>query len=63
MNHMLNAVAATGQWDRRAVVGCVKDAFAAAWTDEDKKTDYIRSVDAYVAAYEQKHAIQKAVRC
>ena len=52
LNHMLNAVAATGQWDRRMVVGCVKDAFAGAWIDDKSRADYIRRVDAYVAAHE-----------
>lgn len=45
LNHMLHAVAATGQWDREAVAGCVKDAFAAAWIDEECKAVYIRRVD------------------
>lgn len=45
LNNMLTAVAATGQWDESAVVEYIKDAFAGAWIDEQRRVAYIRRVD------------------
>lgn len=45
LNNMLNAVAATGQWDTSVVVRYIKDAFLGAWIDEESRSAYIRRVD------------------
>jgi adenosine deaminase len=45
LNNMLNAVAATGQWDTSVVVRHVKEAFVGAWIDEERRAAYIRRVD------------------
>jgi adenosine deaminase len=50
MNHMLNAVAATGRWDNSVVADYVKEAFAGAWIDDERRAAYIRRVDDYVTA-------------
>lgn len=50
MNHMLNAVAAAGQLEKSVVADYARESFAGAWIDSERKSAYIRSVDAYLAA-------------
>lgn len=49
MNHMLTAVAQTGDLSIEDLADYMRNAFASAWLGEDRKLQYVQTVDAYMA--------------
>jgi adenosine deaminase len=49
MNHMLAAVAVTGQLSETQLAAYAKEAFSGAWIDESRRKSYLQLIDSYVS--------------
>jgi adenosine deaminase len=60
MNHMLAAVAETGQLTESDLAGYAKEAFSGAWISEDRKKTYRDRVDSYVSGLQSRSVLTDA---